>query len=181
MESSSRMNTIENECTKRYECINCTQGRVCKPNADKGGFDEVYRFDCTGNTPFCNVHTGSCTSTQSVECVTKNEFLCLSDGIFPLQDQCNEFYYCKDQHSYRYKCASGVYNPRTTKCEDHNVCTKFDCHGRNGMRIAHPLAPEYFAYCANDRVAVVDKCKETHVFINEQQKCVHFLKSRFFY
>lgn len=163
--------SIDIECEGRYECTSCTQSRVCKPKGN-GTFEEVYRFDCIGNTPFCDFTTGSCTSVQSIQCALQDEFLCLSDGTFPVQNNCNKYYYCEHHHSYTFQCVSGVYDPRSGTCADGNVCAKFECKGKNGVRTAHPTAAEYFAYCADNQVAVVDKCDPEFIFSDELQNCV---------
>lgn len=161
---------VDGRCNATYSCSSCTESRVCRPT-DNGSFVEVFRLECSGATPFCDLDTGSCSSKETENCATTGEYTCLSDGVFPDPSDCGKFYRCEDLVSYSFKCITGNFDIISLSCQDEGFCSIFNCLGRNGHRIPHPEAMEYFAYCLDGQAYLVDKCKDGYWFDDGLQSC----------
>ena len=130
-------------------------------------------MNCSGNTPFCDYETGTCTSTQSQRCASKGDFICMRDGYFPDQSVCTKFHYCNNSQAYTFTCLLSYYyyDSMSEACVYYKGCYNFKCDGRNGYKVRYPADGSIYAFCVGNTALVIDRCPGKEQLNETSQEC----------
>lgn len=167
----------ETKCLKEFSCINCTAVRVCAPSPVTHQFEEISRFVCSDNAPYCDEITGTCVSSMKTafKCARSASFICLKDGYFPHPSDCSKYFLCLNYKSYEFQCKSEYYyNFRTHSCDPYRYdkqCNMFNCKGHNGFKIPYSRDSSIYAYCVSNKPYVITQCDGKEKLNVTSQRC----------
>lgn len=163
-----------------YSCVNCTTVRITKKDY-YGNVSDIIEFQCSGNTPYCNVDSGTCVQTTDViECnrSTTNKFTCSNDGYYPNPTNCKKYFVCIKGRAYEMDCGTGYYyNPKSENCYNQNYCNTISCDKKSGIKVAHESDYRFYGYCYNQTLISFEKCPGQFQFDFDKQVCLPVCKT----
>ncbi|XP_075215762.1 uncharacterized protein LOC142321509 isoform X1 [Lycorma delicatula] len=174
------VSTVNSNCSSEASCTSCSTLRLCYPNPTGPGYIDYKTVECNGTTPFCDKDSGSCSSTPTPDCGTKDEFICLHDGTFPDPNNCARYYTCKNLRSYSFECSNNnYYYYYYNQCRPYG-CYNFYCSGYNGRKKFYSGSTNVYTYCIGGLPTLVNRC-EVNSYLNEtSQRCEPYCESEGF-
>ncbi|XP_054265910.1 uncharacterized protein LOC128988551 [Macrosteles quadrilineatus] len=157
----------EDLCASEYSCASCSQVRICRRS--QGRYQEVFRLNCGGSTPFCDPR-GFCSANFTHECANVGIFPCMQDGVFPDPLDCKAYHVCYNGTSHSFQCPSGTYF-NGTHCGS-TSCNTINCKGKSGIKVPYPLNASTYAFCLNDKPLFMDICPPDNKMHEELQQCL---------